>query len=240
MPVHVPVHVPVDRVYVVARPGPTYSMNSEANESFVDEYPSIEPGPEVEIKVKGSRFLGQAFRVESAEAAETALQTIRRTYHDATHHCSAYRLGPPEQLLERSDDDGEPSGTAGAPILGALQSGRTFDALVVVTRYFGGTKLGTGGLVRAYAASASAALEAAPDRRVWREARVVVQVEYNDMGAVETSLARHAEWLRGVDRDYSGTPTFILRVRPSRIEALLDEVTESTAGRARFQNEAPP
>ena len=202
------------------------------NESFVDEYPSIEGGPETEIKIKGSRFLGQAFRVETEEDAADALRGVRRRYHDATHHCSAFRLAPPEHPMERSDDDGEPSGTAGTPILGVLRSHGVFNAIVVVTRHYGGTKLGTGGLVRAYAESAEEAMNAAPTRRVWRIARVTVSVEYTDMGTVEASLARHAEWLHGVERDFSGTPRFSLRVRPSRIEALVDELRDTTAGRA--------
>src|SRR5690606_18787347 len=132
-----------------------------------DRYRSLENGPEAETRVRGSRFLGQAFRISSLEESAAAIAIIRRGYHDATHHCWALRLGPPETPFERSDDDGEPSGTAGAPILAVLRRAELFDALVVVTRSCGGTKLGTGGLARGYGEAARAALTAAPERFVW-------------------------------------------------------------------------
>ena len=98
--------------------------------------------------MKASRFLARAFRADDEAAADTAVAGVRRRFHDASHHCWAFRLGPPERLLERASDDREPKGTAGAPILAALTAADVSDALVVVTRWFGGTKLGTGGLVR--------------------------------------------------------------------------------------------
>ena len=124
-----------------------------------DRYLSLETGDEIESKVKGSRFLGQAFRADSEDEAGRRLAEVRRKYHDASHHVWALRTGPPEDCRERSDDDGEPSRTAGAPILAVLQGSGLHDALVIVTRWFGGTKLGPGGLIRAYSAAARAALE---------------------------------------------------------------------------------
>ena len=109
-----------------------------------DLYKVLGNGPETEIKIKGSRFLGQAFHAPDLETGRKRLETVRKKYHGATHHCWAARVGEPGRVEERSDDDGEPSGTAGAPILAALRGGELHDGLVVVTRYFGGVKLGTG------------------------------------------------------------------------------------------------
>ena len=117
-----------------------------------------------EIEVSRSRFLAEASRVETEEDARAAIVRVRRAHPDARHHCTAFVLGPRREI-ERSNDDGEPSGTAGAPILDTLRGADLTDAVVVVTRWFGGTLLGTGGLARAYGDAARAALEAAGIRR---------------------------------------------------------------------------
>ncbi|MGP9605468.1 IMPACT family protein [Glutamicibacter sp. 287] len=116
-----------------------------------------------EVEIKRSRFITYLFRVESEAAARTHLAALRKTHFDARHHCSAFIIGP-DRMTQRSNDDGEPSGTAGIPMLEALAKRDTghgadlSDALAVTVRYFGGIKLGTGGLVRAYSDSVSQAL----------------------------------------------------------------------------------
>ena len=109
---------------------------------------------------KRSRFIGVATQVSSSEEAAEVLGTLKKEFPDATHHCWAYVLGNPKTSFEmRMDDDGEPSGTAGKPILNVLQHKNVGDILLVVVRYFGGTKLGAGGLVRAYSSTASGVME---------------------------------------------------------------------------------
>jgi uncharacterized YigZ family protein len=205
-----------------------------------DRYMSIETGPETETKVKGSRFLGQAFRVGSPAEAAESLGAVRRRYHDATHHCSAHRIGPPESQEERSDDDGEPSGTAGTPILGAILRGNTFDVLVVVTRYYGGTKLGTGGLARAYGDAAREAVAVARPRPVWRESELEVVVSYEDIGAVEAILARDGSRIRAVEREFAGEASFAITLLRSQVIALEGLLTEATSGRARISRRPRP
>jgi uncharacterized YigZ family protein len=113
-----------------------------------------------EQEIKRSRFTGIATRVSSSRAAAEALATLKKEFPDATHHCWAYVLGNPKTSSQmRMDDDGEPTGTAGKPILNVLQHKNVGDILLVVVRYFGGTKLGAGGLVRAYSSSASGVME---------------------------------------------------------------------------------
>lgn len=200
-----------------------------------DSYCSVRFAPEIEIKVRGSRFLGQAFPAASEDEATARLARVRKRYHSATHHCSALRLASPERPLERSDDDGEPSGTAGPPILGAIQHAGVFDLIVVVTRYFGGTKLGTGGLVRAYGEAAREALDAAPRVTVWLHRRLALSCAYEDLGAVEAVLAREAESVHAVARSFDPGPEVVITVRRSRAERLAAALTEATAGRARLR-----
>jgi uncharacterized YigZ family protein len=134
-----------------------------------------------ELRVRGSTFLGHALPVDSEEAARERLAELRTRFWDATHNCSAWRLrsGP-----YRASDDGEPSGSAGLPILAAIEGADLVDCLVVVTRYFGGTRLGVGGLVRSYGDAAAAALAAAPRRTGLLAARVRVRYAYGHTGAV--------------------------------------------------------
>jgi uncharacterized YigZ family protein len=198
----------------------------------VDSYLSLEDGDEVLVKVKGSRFLGQAFHAQSREEAREKIQSVRKHYHDARHVCSAMRLGPPLQTLEFRDDDGEPSGTGGAPMLDVLSSRELHDALVVVTRYFGGVKLGTGGLARAYGDAARAAVEAARGRTIERSATLSVSCGYGDVGAIEAVLAQAASGIRRADRSFEGTPVFTLQVLPSQEARLRALLLDATGGRA--------
>ncbi len=199
-----------------------------------DRYFSVETGPPREIREKASRFLAQAFRTDDGTAADEALHALRRRFHDATHHCSARRLGEPGAVRETADDDGEPGGTAGAPILAAIAGADVYGVTVVVTRWFGGTKLGTGGLVRAYGEAARAALAAAPRREVWREARMTLACGWDDVGAVEAVLAREGAAVRGCERAFDPAPAFDVRVVRSRAGALRAALVEATAGRVRF------
>ncbi len=199
-----------------------------------DSTPSLGNGREVELKVKGSRFLAQAFSAEDEDTARRQLDAIRRQYHDATHHCWALRLQPADRPLELAEDDGEPSGTAGLPILQALQRAKLYDALVVVTRYFGGTKLGRGGLVRAYGEAARQAVEAAPRRTIWHDVTLGVDCSFDELGAVEAVLARHHADIRRIERDYSSGVHLELHLRRGAALPVAEELREITAGRARL------
>lgn len=126
-----------------------------------DKYRSIAAPSEGLYKDRGSRFIALAYPVESEEEVKALLSKVRNQFHDARHHCYAYRLGCPENTLFRSSDDGEPSGSAGRPILGQIDSVSLSDVLVIVVRYFGGIKLGVPGLIKAYKESTADALSQA-------------------------------------------------------------------------------
>ncbi len=197
-----------------------------------DRYSAVQDGPETELKLKGSRFLGQAFRVSVDRQITERLHAVRAVHHAATHHCWAVRLGAPESVTERFDDDGEPAGTAGRPILNQLRARALHDTLLVVTRYFGGTKLGPGGLARAYGEAAAQAIGATPRRNVLIETRLRVSCSFDDLGAVEATLAREGSVVGDVTREYSPEPRLTVCVRRSRAAQLAASIIEATAGRA--------
>ena len=144
-------------------------------------------GADVELEIKRSRFLTRIRRVSTEEAARAVVEERRSAMFDARHHCSAFILGP-DGRIARSSDDGEPAGTAGIPMLTALQHNQLTDVVAVVTRYFGGIKLGAGGLVRAYTDAVAQAVAAVGTRRV-RPSRVLrIDVDFASAGAVEDQL----------------------------------------------------
>lgn len=140
-------------------------------------YQTIEASIKAEIIEKKSKFIADLIYVSSEEMAEQEIQKIRKQYYDARHHCYAYRIQKNQEFVLKSSDDGEPSGTAGAPMLNLLVQNNLANVLVVVTRYFGGILLGTGGLVRAYTSATQKAIEEA--ELVTEEPGVVVQIEVN-------------------------------------------------------------
>lgn len=123
------------------------------------EFVTIEKLVQAEVTEKKSKFIANLIPVQNVEEAEETIKMIKKKYHDARHNCIAYRVVEEGQILEKSSDDGEPSGTAGAPMLTILQKNNLANVLVMVTRYFGGILLGTGGLVRAYSDSLLKAIQ---------------------------------------------------------------------------------
>lgn len=182
-------------------------------------------------KIKGSRFFGTAAPTASRDAAEAFVAELRETYRDATHNCWAYRLASDPEAL-RYSDDGEPSGTAGQPILREVGGRDLVDVAVVVTRYYGGTKLGTGGLVRAYGAAAAAVLDdaAVVERRVVQTLRL--RFDYGFTGPVQGVLSAHA--LEPARADYGADVAFDLEVPVEDLEVVRRELVDATTGKIIF------
>lgn len=174
-----------------------------------DVYRTIERSAQFRQKIERSEFLGIAFPVTSEAAFTSALEAIRKEHFDATHHCWAFRLFADERA--RSSDAGEPSGSAGRPILSAIESAELFDVAVVVVRWFGGVKLGTGGLSRAYRGTAAGTIEhcAIFDRFVY--ARVDVTVPFDRVNDVYRLLDPPSVLLAG--EDYGEVNVFHFDVR---------------------------
>lgn len=180
-------------------------------------------------KTKGSRFIGEASPAASDAEALAHIAAVRKREHAATHVCWAYRLGPSGDVY-RWNDDGEPAGSAGAPILREADGRGLSDVVVTVTRYYGGTKLGVGGLVRAYGEAAAAALDAARVRAVVVRVPVRLRFAFADTaGAMRLLDTFDAEV---ADQAYSPEGTELdLRVRQSEAGALREAFVEATAGR---------
>ncbi len=151
--------------------------------SVAESYNTIAQPSSVEYKDRGSRFIANAFPVSSTEDFKKRMDEIKKLHPKATHHCFAYRIGADKNIF-RVSDDGEPSGTAGKPILGQIDSKDLTDTLVVVTRYFGGSLLGVPGLINAYKMAASMALQIIPVIRKDIEAQYRLHFDYTRMNEV--------------------------------------------------------
>ncbi len=150
-----------------------------------DIYNTIaEASSEVLYKQKGSKFYGYAFPVQKSEQIKTHLDTLKKKHHSARHWCYAWQLGKGQNIQYRANDDGEPNNSAGKPIYGQIQAFELTDILIVVVRYFGGTKLGVGGLISAYREAAKMALEASAIEQRLIKQLYLLQFEYRDMSKV--------------------------------------------------------
>lgn len=152
-------------------------------------YLAITGDARAEINIKKSRFIAVLIPLQEASAVDSALQGLRLDYPGANHYCYAYIVRQGESLLERCSDDGEPSGTAGWPMLGVLKNKGLQNVLAVVVRYFGGTLLGTGGLVRAYTGALQSCLEAAPLVRMEYAQKIKVTLDYTYYGGFQKQFA---------------------------------------------------
>ena len=198
--------------------------------SGATSYATVSAGVRAELEVKRSRFLCRIEPVSTEEAARGVVEEERRRYWDARHHCSAFVLGPAGEL-ERSSDDGEPSGTAGAPMLEVLRGRALADVVVVVSRYFGGMLLGAGGLVRAYSDAVRTGLEAAEVRERRLFARFDVDVPHSDAGRLEHALRAQDVAVLGVD--HAATATLHLAVPVAEAEGLPGLLAGLTGGESR-------
>ncbi|ASD21332.1 hypothetical protein B7495_03830 [Cryobacterium sp. LW097] len=187
---------------------------------------------EAEIDVKRSRFLCSLVRIDTEDAARAAIDEARKKRWGARHHCSAFVIGPrgtPDQV-RRSNDDGEPSGTAGRPMLEALSGRGLVDCLAVVTRYFGGTLLGAGGLVRAYSDAVTTTIDRAQSlgALVERERRELftLTLPHTDAGRIEAELRQRGVLILGTDYGQDA----VLHIADDDAERLAAIVAHVTAG----------
>jgi uncharacterized YigZ family protein len=187
-----------------------------------DRYITLSARHREEVRIRSSHFIATAVPAATAEAARQTLALISREMHDATHNCWAFRLTSGE---ESSSDAGEPSGTAGRPILGAISSAGLTDTLVVVTRYFGGIKLGTGGLARAYRDAAGLALVSAPRRERHHTASLEVTFRFPQTGLVEPLLSRFGA--KKQESDYGENVRLVIAVRRSLAPELVSLLGEA-------------
>lgn len=201
-----------------------------------DEYFTIDRTEQAEIKIKGSRFIGTAFPIKNEDHAKKILEEISKKYYDATHNCYAYIVDfPPHQIIKVSDD-GEPAGTAGQPILSVLQGMNLNFVGVVVTRYFGGTKLGKGGLIRAYTECTQEVLKKCPIVKKVIQKEITVSFAYDLTGAVMNTISQFGATL--INSSYDDETRLKISVRSSELEKFKRQLIDVTSGKVRLSGDS--
>lgn len=179
-----------------------------------------------EYEIKKSKFISNVRHVESEEDAREFIHQVKKKFFDARHNCSAWILGENGDK-QKSNDDGEPGGTAGNPILETIKKNNLTNICVVVTRYFGGIKLGAGGLIRAYSHTAALGISAAKIIEMKTFQKISVTVEYNFLATVENFLRQKK--ISAANSDYAEDVTLTIFILPEEVENFLSELTELTA-----------
>jgi len=198
-----------------------------------DTYLTIGEESRSEIKVRGSRFIGESYLVESVEAAGAKLDAVRKREFQATHHCYAYVVGLPGNQQYKYSDDGEPGGTAGRPIYDNIVGRGLTCGLVVVTRYFGGTKLGAGGLARAYSDTARAVLELSGVKTVYITQRFKCDLDFS---LYDTWLRElHKLGATVVDSKFAERVALTLEIRVSLADRLAAAFGQLTSGKGSLE-----
>jgi uncharacterized YigZ family protein len=192
-------------------------------------YYTVKGYGEQEINIQKSRFIAYVDRVTTEEEAQNFIANIKKKHWDATHNCSAYLIGENDQI-QKANDDGEPSGTAGVPMLEVLKKKGLKDTVVVVTRYFGGIKLGAGGLIRAYSKATSEGLKAAGivERRLMRVMHV--KIDYTWLGKVENELRSSIYDIK--DIHYLENVEIEVYVEEGQTQKFVEWMTEMTNGQS--------
>lgn len=187
----------------------------------------------VEERIKGSRFIASLARADSPEAAREFIERIKQEFPDATHNCWAFAAGPPADTAHVGlSDDGEPHGTAGKPMLNVLLHSDVGEIAVVVTRYFGGTKLGTGGLVRAYSGLVSLGLETLPTKEFVETAEVTVVFSYSAVTLFKRLIPEFEAEV--ISEDFDADASFTLCLPKTHLAPLKQTLEELTNGNVLF------
>ena len=196
-----------------------------------DYFLTIRSSVKVEQKITGSIFICDIIPVKTKEEALSELNLIREKYYDATHHCSAWRIFNYQTFIteSKSSDDGEPSGTAGKPILAVLEGENLTNILAVVTRYFGGTKLGTGGLVRAYGSSVKLGIENSQTIKEFLYVFYEIKIPYDFISALNQIIDHHK--IQIINSEYGELVFFKLGILPTEIDSACKKVFEKSNGK---------
>ncbi|MED4632186.1 YigZ family protein [Peribacillus frigoritolerans] len=201
---------------------------------MLTQYLTVAGRGEHEIVIEKSRFISHIARVETEDAAQAFIQEIKKKHKDATHNCSAYMIGEQNQI-QKALDDGEPSGTAGVPILEVLKKKELKDTAVVVTRYFGGIKLGAGGLIRAYSKATSEGINATGIviRKLMRV--ISTTVDYTWLGKLENELRSSIYQIKEIQ--YLDQVNILVYVEETQKETYIAWITELTNGQGHITEE---
>ena len=195
---------------------------------MLNSYYTVKNEGENEIVIQKSRFIAHVKRTPTEEEAQAFIQSIKKKHASATHNCSAYLIGE-QDLIQKANDDGEPSGTAGVPMLEVLKKRKLKDTTVVVTRYFGGIKLGAGGLIRAYGQSVSEGLNATGIVERKLMTKITTQIDYTLLGKVENEI-RSSNYLLD-EIAYLENVSFTVLANSGDEEFFTEWITNLTSGK---------
>lgn len=201
---------------------------------MIKDYKTIYEGGTGEIIEKKSRFIASIAHVESEEEAVAFVEQIRKKYWDARHNCSAYIIGKRQEIM-RCSDDGEPAQTAGKPMLDVLSGQGLCDLVAVVTRYFGGTLLGTGGLVRAYSKAVQEGLKNSVIIEKHLADKMMIITDYNGIGKIQYLMAQ--ESFTPMNTEYTDVVTITVPVPVDQTEGFQAKITQVTNGKAKMECE---
>lgn len=199
---------------------------------IVDSFLTLAEPAEHEIKIKASRFIARGFPIENESDGQKILEKIRKNEYSATHHCYAYTIGIDDTKFKYSDD-GEPSGTAGRPIFQTITGRDLKNVIVIVTRYYGGTKLGTGGLVRAYSGAASEMFDKAQlvERLICDSVRFSITFKYYD----QLMRIINADKYEIINQDFAEDVRMEIKIRKSKTSDFESRLVELTGGRVKIE-----
>lgn len=196
---------------------------------MLEEYFTVNPSGSEEFIVQKSRFIGYVKRAETEKEAQNFINEIKKKHYDATHNCSAYLIGEHDEI-QKANDDGEPSGTAGFPMLEVLKKQQLKDTVVVVTRYFGGIKLGAGGLIRAYGTATSRAIKKTGVVKRQLMQGFSITIEYPLLGTLENALRNSEHIIESIN--YLETVELIVYVHVNEVANFIEWITNLTSDQA--------
>src|SRR5699024_1598854 len=199
---------------------------------MLKRYLTVNENGSNELNIQKSRFIGDSRRAETEEDAIAFIDEIKKKHHDATHNCSAYMIGEHDNI-QKANDDGEPSGTAGVPMLEVLKKQQLKDTVVVVTRYFGGIKLGAGGLIRAYGKATSQAIQATGVVERILTDGFSITVDYTLLGMLENEIRQSPHILHAIN--YADDVEFIVYVETDESTAFKEWIVNLTSDNASIQ-----
>ncbi|HLS60945.1 MAG TPA: YigZ family protein [Virgibacillus sp.] len=196
---------------------------------MLKDYYTIKETGSDQVIIRKSRFIGYVKRVETEDDAVQFINKIKKKHYDATHNCSAYIIGEQDQI-QKANDDGEPSGTAGVPMLEVLKQQKLKDTVIVVTRYFGGIKLGAGGLIRAYGSTTSQTIKSIGIVQRQLVKGISIKTDYTLLGKLENELRNSDHILESID--YQEQVEFLVYVKEQAVEMFKEWIIDHTSDQA--------
>lgn len=203
------------------------------HKTTTDQFLQLKDKCRSEEKIKGSRFIANAAPVATEREAQEFIGEIKKEFHDATHNCYAWKIGVGRKQKYRYNDGGEPSGTAGRPILKSINSTNASNVCVVVARYFGGTKLGTGGLMRAYGRVSYGLLKSCESEKKYSTETITFSVDFDFVNVAQSAINSFSAELK--DSHYGEKVTFEVEVRASKMSAFKAKIIEATNGQVKIK-----